>query len=361
MFVSMRITQAFTAVVMTATLFSLSSFADDPFEGIGKGRLLKKFRDDLFGKPEQPSRPQPPTQKSTAAPTPASPRSAAQVAQKPSNMAQPNLPGRSNPAGQRSNSNANRQSTADAHSRQQLPASQSRSNSPIPASKLNTQNTQAASAEPLNATRTSALATQGLGMLIETKDEKSFYVTQLDRKGNAAKAGVQRGDMVLKVGGTPLVSIEELDEVCKILSPGDQLEFEISQHGRKNTVLVQFGEAKELPAGIVDTNAPHGNRNAAEYGQSSNFEPLIDLQLNGADQNNYQPTGRYDFVPPQSEATYQSVLEQPGMINRPTRPAAYSRSPLSSQLNRQRDDDQARRSDSDLRATYGDSILDHSR
>jgi hypothetical protein len=122
----------------------------------------------------------------------------------------------------------------------------SQNNLPLALNKYAPRSASAAAAVPAkNDIRKNAKQTPaGFGMQIESKNEQ-LIVTKTDSKGNAAEAGVRKGDVLVMVGGVEIGSMEELEEITKILGNGDQLEFEIARRGQKKKVLIQFGEAPE--------------------------------------------------------------------------------------------------------------------
>lgn len=89
-------------------------------------------------------------------------------------------------------------------------------------------------------------------MQLEMKSD-SLMVAKVDSRGNAREAGVKKGDTIIEAGGAVIGSVEELEEISKILGQGDQLEFKIDRRGKKNTVMIQFGTAPELDEMVEST------------------------------------------------------------------------------------------------------------
>lgn len=106
------------------------------------------------------------------------------------------------------------------------------------------------SAAPTAAAKNSKELSNGFGMQIESRNDQ-LIVTKTDARGNAVEAGVRNGDIVVGAGGVEIKSVEELQEITKILGNGDQLEFEISRRGQEKKVLIQFGEAPEESEVVV--------------------------------------------------------------------------------------------------------------
>lgn len=78
-------------------------------------------------------------------------------------------------------------------------------------------------------------------MQLELKSDK-FIVSKVDSRGNAQKAGIKRGDVILSAGGVELSSVEEFIEITKILGQGDQIELQVEQRGKEKDVVIQFGQ-----------------------------------------------------------------------------------------------------------------------
>jgi C-terminal processing protease CtpA/Prc len=60
-------------------------------------------------------------------------------------------------------------------------------------------------------------------------------------KGPAARAGLRRGDLVLKVGDTATASLTDLRNALRASKPGDKLALEVRRDGQPMTVEVEVG------------------------------------------------------------------------------------------------------------------------
>lgn len=90
------------------------------------------------------------------------------------------------------------------------------------------------------------LSAKGFGMKIQQSGER-FYVSEVASRGNAAAAGLRRGDLIVNVGGAPLKVVEEIESIAKAMRSGDRVEFEVSRRGSKaEKVFVQFGQAPKV-------------------------------------------------------------------------------------------------------------------
>ena len=130
-----------------------------------------------------------------------------------------------------------------------------------------------------------------------SKVQDSIVIAEVIPGGNAAEAGLQRGDAILQVGGAKLLSIEEMDAIAKSMSGGDRVEFEFSRRGRKSKEFVQFGQPAPLPppgdAPAIDpakTSASsnsqrrsiHDNQPAATSGLQSVFDSPSTAPVTGS-------------------------------------------------------------------------------
>ena len=124
----------------------------------------------------------------------------------------------------------------------------------------------------------------GFGFNVAENDDDQLYVSWVDRNGNAAQAGVRRGDRIKEIGGIESKTLQEFEEIAKIMSPGDQMEFKISRSGRDQKIMVPFGQmpkpdAAELTTSNEQTAPPESNA-----------------------------PRRYDFAPPSGSNNMKSVL-----------------------------------------------------
>ena len=194
------------AVVLLGT----PTFADGPFDRfLPRGRLLKKLRDDIMGEPA-------PKQ-----PTPAP---------------KPNL------AAQKGPTPAIR------------PSPQQRAQSP-----------QQAKSDRPTAVRSGV---DGFGMAVVLDKNENLVVAQVAANGNAAEAGIRRGDVLVEAGGVELTSIEELEQIEKILGAGDQVELKVARNGRAAKVMLQHGQAPALED-VENESAPTGTASRSQSYQSN--------------------------------------------------------------------------------------------
>ena len=99
-------------------------------------------------------------------------------------------------------------------------------------------------------TNPQAIASKGFGMELQAQGD-DFFIGRIDPRGNAAEAGLRRGDLIEEIGGAPIQVMEEFDAIAKAMRGGDRVEFKVSRRGSKaEKVVVQFGE----PAPVEESN-----------------------------------------------------------------------------------------------------------
>ena len=288
----LKMTVATVAITVASSLTGNAASAQDVgafFDKlVPRGKLIQKFRDEVnSGRPiisDPFSRDE--------APTPASAAEAAKrLAAQRQKLATPNLAApQSRPTIGNGVSNPNRRPAVNSNAvsnanrqRRQAPA-----NGQQAAAIANAE-------DRVDATRLKAVA--GFEMVVQSPREGVFVVSGVRPGGNAAKAGVQRGDRVTSIGGVELQSMTEYDEITKSMGGGDQLEFEIVRQGKPEKMLVQFGEPPELtqPTSNVSTTAT-----AADRG--------IDTDFRSAPARHTGSTGSSFRIPGMNQGL-QSVLE----------------------------------------------------
>lgn len=239
--------------VLLIALFSMLLMTDSV--EAQRGRLLQKLREDVFGaKPNEPTRSSE-AQQTTRVPTPA-------------NGYSNRNDGYRSPQGQR-NPQAYRGSqplrSPQAQRGQQPTRNQPRS--------------------------TAASGRSGFGFEVSMSGSDKIFVSRVDPRGNAAEAGIRRGDEVVEIGGIESKSTEEFEEIVKVMQPGDQMEFSVARGGSKKKITVQFGELPDVDPSQISSSP---DTSAAPARQSTSG------------------SRRYDFAPPANiDSRSRSVLENP--------------------------------------------------
>lgn len=177
---------------------------------IGRGRILKKIRDDLFGSPEE--------------------RAKEEAARKA--------------AIQKKRQEAARQAQLEAQRR-----GQGRQPTPVRSQQArpNTQqrNPLAAPEIPQGRVENRGPAKKGFGFAVKEKDD-SIVITKVSDRGNADEAGLRRGDVIVGIGGIEVDSKKAFDEIAEILNPGDTIEIAYKRGKQTNEVQVGFGDPPQI-------------------------------------------------------------------------------------------------------------------
>ncbi len=303
----MKLHQALIVATLSLSVLVGDTYAQDSDKRMfGNGRFLKKMRDDIFGtKPKKDSPAPYQSRNSTPKRNPLS----LSVKGK-GNVPTPALP-----------SDGQRPAAIDSKSTYQHRSPQSQAKRSLAANSKSAQYqkpttirnkpqarpTQNSTLSPQvieSVTRSGKKQTLAFGMLLETRGE-NLVVTNIDPNGNANKAGIRKGDMILGAGGLELGSMLEFNEITDVLRSGDQLEFVVSRSGKKDKKLILFGEAPDMtpkevaqsngtsPSNAVGTGAARRSANLNQYQiapASNNMHSVIESSGNQfAPKQTYQP------------------------------------------------------------------------
>ncbi len=81
-----------------------------------------------------------------------------------------------------------------------------------------------------------------LGLATEARPEGGLRVTKVGSKSPAEKVGIKDGDILLKMNGTELKSREQMQELLKEMSAGDELTLDTERNGESKTHTLELGE-----------------------------------------------------------------------------------------------------------------------
>jgi serine protease Do len=70
------------------------------------------------------------------------------------------------------------------------------------------------------------------------------YISAVEKGSCADKAGLQAGDIITRVGDTPVESYTDLRQALKAYAAGDTAELEIYRADKSMTLTVVFDEAR---------------------------------------------------------------------------------------------------------------------
>jgi len=261
--------------------FIVGFIADTSSAQIGRGRLLKKFRDDLFGTPNDSfHQAQEAAAREAQLKLEAARKAQLENQKRLANSRQPT------PIG-----------TGKKQTAQQPPsqrAQQSPHQRPTP--------TQTRQQPRQNVANPNQKPKKGFGFQLVEKERKLF-VAKVDPTGNAASKGIRRGDVITGIGGVQIDGTDAFDEIVEILTDGDSIEIAIQRGGKSDEIQVSYGETPNTPE--------------AEGEFRGDIEPIAPLPRNRR---------TADFAPPQQQLSNQSSSRNrhvisPGHTQTPSRGA----------------------------------------
>jgi serine protease Do len=81
-----------------------------------------------------------------------------------------------------------------------------------------------------------------LGLATDSRPKGGLRVTKVGNKSPAQDAGVKEGDVILKMNGTKLNEREQIRELLKDMSAGDEVTLELERDGKTETLTMNLGE-----------------------------------------------------------------------------------------------------------------------
>ncbi len=117
---------------------------------------------------------------------------------------------------------------------------------------------------------------QALGL---SKDQRGVIITNLPKDSPAAKAGLERSDVVVAIGGREVVSPQQLRNAVAAKAPGAEVEVKVLREGKERTFTVKLGSlagvasATELLPGV--SAKPLSNDERRQLGAPRDLEGLV--------------------------------------------------------------------------------------
>jgi len=81
-----------------------------------------------------------------------------------------------------------------------------------------------------------------LGLATESRPEGGLRVTKVGNKSPAEGAGIKEGDIILKLNGTELESRQQMQDLLKEMSAGDEVTLATERDGKSETLTLNLGE-----------------------------------------------------------------------------------------------------------------------
>lgn len=82
--------------------------------------------------------------------------------------------------------------------------------------------------------------TPELAKLLDSKEPRGILITEVDFGSTAMKAGLQRGDILIKANDKILSSVTDLDTVLEAVPAPPQLKLEIIKKGKPTTIMIDL-------------------------------------------------------------------------------------------------------------------------
>lgn len=230
---------------------------------IGRGRLLKKMRDDIFGPPINHAQLQK-EQALAQQKLEAARRAQLEKQKRAAAAAKGRQP---TPIG--TGSKASNQQTAQRTQRPQSPQTPRKPQTPRPP-----QQNRQAHAQPTSRNTAKGPAKRGFGFHIVEKNEK-LIISKVDPNGNAAGMGFRPGDVLTAIGGVEVDTTVAFDEIADILSNGDSIEIAYQRGGKSDEVQVSYGEApnSEESSAIAIEGSLEPSRSTSRGQRVADFAP----------------------------------------------------------------------------------------
>jgi serine protease Do len=117
-----------------------------------------------------------------------------------------------------------------------------------------------------------------LAQAFKLNNVQGALISQVTNNGPAARAGIQRGDVVLAVDGQPVHDINDLRVRVALARPGTTAQFKLVRNGKEQEVPVQIAI---LPEQAPNLPQPQQNESALEgvQVQDLNAQMLRELGL----------------------------------------------------------------------------------
>ena len=124
---------------------------------------------------------------------------------------------------------------------------------------------------------------------------EGVYVASVDAGGAAEKAGIQKGDIIVKLGDTDITSMSDLTAAKKTYRAGDTVEITVYRSGENKTLSLTFGTQPQTAAtsSSTENSATDGSGNSSQnpYQDYYNYFFGNNGSSNGSSGSSYSASG----------------------------------------------------------------------
>lgn len=88
--------------------------------------------------------------------------------------------------------------------------------------------------------------TDQLGKYFDAPDNKALLVTNVKKNSNARKAGIEAGDVIIKVGKTDIEDLSDLHAALKEAKEGSSVDVQLIRKGARKTVKLEISKKEDV-------------------------------------------------------------------------------------------------------------------
>ena len=99
---------------------------------------------------------------------------------------------------------------------------------------------------------------QALADSFKLPQPEGALVAQVESGGPGAKAGLESGDVILKVDGKPVVSSGDLSAMISLATPGQKAHLEVWRNGAEKDITATLGNAKDKSSEVASNASSFG-------------------------------------------------------------------------------------------------------
>ena len=110
--------------------------------------------------------------------------------------------------------------------------------------------------------------TSELADALHLETQQGALISQVTPKGPAAKAGLERGDVIVRFGDKPIEKMRELPRAVAATAPGTKVELEVVRDGKHLKKTIEVGKLEEEKAKVErgEKGAPSDDTGSTAFG-----------------------------------------------------------------------------------------------